>query len=934
MAYVSTVYRYRPDHTGPRGCDCDRIVAKMVEAIKNAFKSGCREDAENLLLSYPQNSVVYTKFRFIDRHIERVSLLHLAAYHGWSCIVDKLVLLPVYHDVRAVKFKDGDGNTPLHYAAYNGHLQVIDSLINCRQLRDPEEKNRDGSTPLHLSCIKGHLDVAKYLIDEAPSPCSSSCENNNGSMPLHIACSNGHLRIIKYLVGVKKCDPSCANKYGSTPLHLACHFGHFDIVQYLITEAKCNPSSEDDDGNTVLHIACVRNHTPIVQYLLSVHLLNSWAENKIGRTPLSYASGNYNIVRLFQTSKSDHEHYKNTYPVHTFIKLFLIGDSRAGKTTMASFFHKTKSPNDIDSCVSQSGVTDLERFTAGIVPLKIESNLGNFVVYDFAGQQAYYSSHAAILEHVMCRSAALFLCIVDLSKNNEGICCSLKYWLNFINNACTSEEKSHVVVIGSHADLVQSPEEMEEKILCLKTVLSKKRVKNQVYDGCVTLDCRQADDTSQELLSILKTTHKAITANQPAINFYCHVLYAFLLTKINEVGCTLQDLSSYIVSENNPSLPTDLSVLSELLMTLSDKGLILFLKNNQSSWIVVKTEVLLQEINGTVFAPRHFREYHELASNTGLVPACNIQELFPHLNLEMLLGFLEALQFCRPVDHSVLEYTNLINTEPSPSTREYIFFPGLIQSERPDNIIQQERLEFGWCICCLDDHQFLSSRFLHVLLLIVAYKYPLASRYNPSRSLSGLQRKCTVWRNGISWRNDDNITTVVELIDNNRRVLLAMSYDKPCAEQFAKLRSSLIALIIGLRQEHCASVEVSDYLVSPSLVQQYPFDTLPDTDLFDIHDVGRSILQSKPVVLSYKDGRGSLNTSSIPYEPYQFLAKSYVFQLLNSKIADEPVPSSLLHCIRHVFHQFKMKPQNYKQLRECLDGMSIFAGRNPLVSAC
>ena len=39
--------------------------------------------------------------------------------------------------------------------------------------------------------------------------------------------------------------------------------------------------------------------------------------------------------------------------------------------------------------------------------------LGNFVVYDFAGQQEYYSSHAAVLEQVMRRSAAMFLCVVD-----------------------------------------------------------------------------------------------------------------------------------------------------------------------------------------------------------------------------------------------------------------------------------------------------------------------------------------------------------------------------------------------------------------------------------------------------------------------------------------------------------------------------------------
>ena len=141
--------------------------------------------------------------------------------------------------------------------------------------------------------------------------------------------------------------------------------------------------------------------------------------------------------------------------------------------------------------------------------------------------------------------------------------------------------------------------------------------------------------------------------------------------------------------------------------------------------------------------------------------------MFPHYNPDMLIGFLESLDFCRQVDHSVLQYTNLQTTTLSYSTADLLFFPGLIQSERPDSLIQQGTLQFGWCLGCMDDHQFLSSRFLHVLLLSVAYKFPLASRYCPSASLSGLQRKCTVWRNGIYWKNDDNITTVIELINNN-----------------------------------------------------------------------------------------------------------------------------------------------------------------------
>ena len=47
----------------------------------------------------------------------------------------------------------------------------------------------------------------------------------------------------------------------------------------------------------------------------------------------------------------------------------------------------------------------------------------------------------------------MFVCLIDLRKSNESICQSLHYWLSFIDNACsTAEGRSHVLIVGSHAD--------------------------------------------------------------------------------------------------------------------------------------------------------------------------------------------------------------------------------------------------------------------------------------------------------------------------------------------------------------------------------------------------------------------------------------------------------------------------------------------------
>ena len=46
-------------------------------------------------------------------------------------------------------------------------------------------------------------------------------------------------------------------------------------------------------------------------------------------------------------------------------------------------------------------------------------------------------------------------------------------------------------------------------------------------------------------------------------------------------------------------------------------------------------------------------------------------------------------------------------------------------------------------------------------------------------------------------------------------------------------------------------LNVGEFLISPYLIQRYPLDNLPDSNLFDIHHVARSMLLHKKVVLSY-----------------------------------------------------------------------------------
>ena len=78
-------------------------------------------------------------------------------------------------------------------------------------------KDINGNTPLHYAASYGHMEVIKFLISNSIS--TLEITNNDGQNAIYVAATEGHLNIIKYLVEKQGCSPYLLDKINMKRIH-------------------------------------------------------------------------------------------------------------------------------------------------------------------------------------------------------------------------------------------------------------------------------------------------------------------------------------------------------------------------------------------------------------------------------------------------------------------------------------------------------------------------------------------------------------------------------------------------------------------------------------------------------------------------------------------------------------------------------------------
>jgi ankyrin repeat protein len=175
-----------------------------------------------------------------------------------------------------------DGSTPLHYAAFYGHVALLEWLVG--QGADVHAKSKTGHTPLHVAAKEGQVASIEWLVGQGADV---RAQTKNGSTPLHFSAYQGQVASMKWLVR-QGADIHAKDQTGHTTLHFAAQQGQVASMKWLVGQGA-DVHAKRGDGMTALHVAAQEGYMAAMKCLVrqgaDVH-----AKDKTGHTMLHFAA--------------------------------------------------------------------------------------------------------------------------------------------------------------------------------------------------------------------------------------------------------------------------------------------------------------------------------------------------------------------------------------------------------------------------------------------------------------------------------------------------------------------------------------------------------------------------------------------------------------------------------------------------------------------
>ena len=691
----------------------------------------------------------------------------------------------------------------------------------------------------------------------------------------------------------------------------------------------------------VLYLNCFRyERKDVVECLLADFHVDPNLTTRYGSPPLSLTDNTAIIRLLLQHGAQPSDLYKcsSVLPdgspreaAQSTISVFMVGDKGAGKSTLTKALTTEKTA--IARLTARiSKVSGVKKRTAGIECQTVHSSrIGHLSIYDLAGHREFHNAHDTVIRSsISGLSLGLFLFVVNLGALLVDLKGIVSYWLSFIQSQVCGESgrleaKPYLLAIGSHADTVKYKSELEEKESLVQSFC--RDAKNLNFVDYVRVDCRYSESPSlNQLRTLILTTHNKLQAAIPKVNFHDHCFHIYLVSECRDKpGLQLKYLMTAIEHSDFPGkkfLPQTIQALGEACSNLNKRGVMLYIQTQtiESSWIIIDKDMLLREVNGSVFAPAGFTEYM-LLTQTGVVPFSKVLDQFADLietkkiDPQLIVDFLVHMEFCREIrEEDILKLVTQAHTEYDRDC--HFLFPALTQQTPPPDPWQPHPDQYTccWVLRCLE-HHYLSPRFQQVLLLRLAFEHSEAVEHRKVSATSPvLHQQCSLWRNGIKWTTDSS-DVLVEISDHRLVLSLSCRADvhKPNEElELVNTRSQVIVQILKAKVEFCGSVQtVEEFIPHP----QHPVNK---------SDVSISVKEIAKAICSSRENMQTSPHDLVPvakllhFEPYQFCNQQCLVDLYSDQLISCKVTSSFIN-----LSFFKSVSSNIKSLDDFCTALNV-----------
>ncbi|XP_064398082.1 uncharacterized protein LOC135344752 [Halichondria panicea] len=809
-----------------------------------------------------------------SRHVRGYTLLHSACDCGYIKLIEKLVI--VYG--LDLGDRNNDGNTPLHIGAKKGHVETVRHLITQHKV-ETNITNNVNSTPLCLAAQSGHEIVIHALIKEFN--CSPHVRGCNGQTLLHYACQNGHVKLLNKLLVKYKVEPSIRDNDGNTPLHILCRTLHTEeerLRTMLCKYQYWTVFQVNNDGNTPLHTATLSEQAHCARLLLQKYNAPLFVRNKDGKTALDLAKAqrSHEIVKIFKNHNSEMQlTYRQLDKLakqefgdeKNLTRIFVVGHPGAGKSTLVETI-KT------EGLISYFSTSTVAPHTAGIVPSTYDSNAyGRMILYDFAGDSEYYSSHAAIMESInTSKGSNIYLIVCDLSKGEEAAVTKYSYWLSFLSYNIKQFSNTIILPVGSHADVINKTS--VKQALCMLDSVSKKFCSSSKIDDLhieqsVALDCRKRGAVVNDIKELTKRFSNLVSLSPET-----STLLGLLKKDFEHVSaCKISLLISHIEDTGIP-LPLNSSSLYLLIRELDDLGLLMVIEREGDSIenhiIILKISTFTSDLHKKLFSePARTdltKHIDQLKFSVGIIPESLLEKVLPeYITKESLL----KLQYCQEIenlnveeDHTLSQLTSEpVTTDGATKEKSHLFFPALCDLKLVDiqwPKSEGDKITLGWYAKCDGDRfDFFPTRFLHVLIVNLSHNFALKqnlpTRHRlstaPSNSLiaevHAANPSCCVWSTGLHWLMKNGVEVFVDMpkdADSKELIVLARS-DVRNQAKCSETLELVIQKVVEAKMEFCAGIVPSVYLLDPSNLKDEPFTNAINSPKYALRDIEEALAE-------------------------------------------------------------------------------------------